>query len=91
VIGPGTFTLRYSYSHDCNQGHLVKSRAYENHITYNRLSSETSPTSYEIDLPDGGLSYVIGNVVQQGPNDVNSTFLSYMWESGNNPITGSLS
>src|SRR5262249_25776053 len=63
-----SFTLRYSYSHHSNIGHLVKSRALVNYILYNRLSSEaTGTTSYELDLPDGGTSYVIGNVIEQGP------------------------
>jgi hypothetical protein len=63
----GKFTLRYSYSHASNVGHLVKSRAVENHILYNRLSDDdSSNVSYEINLPNGGKSYVIGNVVEQG-------------------------
>src|SRR5689334_2318055 len=34
----GKFTLRYSYSHDSKIGHLVKSRAAENYILYNRIT-----------------------------------------------------
>jgi hypothetical protein len=71
------FTLRYSYSHDSKVGHLVKSRAAENFITYNRLSSERGSTSYELDLPNLGLSFVIGNVIQQGENGENPSLLSY--------------
>jgi hypothetical protein len=78
-IGGSTtvFTLRYSYSHLAISGHTVKSRAQENHILYNRLMDETGGTSYEIDLPQNGLSFIIGNLIQQGPNSENSTFISY--------------
>jgi len=71
------FTLRYSYSHDSKVGHLVKSRAAENFISYNRLSSENGSTSYELDLPNLGLSLVIGNLIEQGENSENPSLLSY--------------
>lgn len=59
-------TLQYSYSHSSNVGHLVKSRALESHILYNRLSDdESTNVSYEINLPDGGRAYVIGNLIEQ--------------------------
>ena len=80
------FTLRYSYSHHASSGHLVKSRAQENYILYNRIMDEaTGNSSYKIDLPNGGLAYVIGNLVQQGPNAENSTFLTYGEEGLINP------
>jgi uncharacterized protein (TIGR03437 family) len=79
------FTLRYSYSHHAREGHLVKSRAAENYILYNRLSDEAAGTaSYELDLPNGGRSYVIGNLIHQGPKTANSTILSYR-EEGSHP------
>lgn len=71
------FTLRYSYSHDSKVGHLVKSRAAENFISYNRLSSEHGSTSYELDLPNLGLAVVIGNLIEQGESDENPSLLSY--------------
>lgn len=77
------FTLRYSYSHDSNGGQLVKSRAAETHILYNRLSGESGASNYEVDIPNGGLAYVIGNVIQQGPNSTNSTVLEYLLEGTN--------
>jgi hypothetical protein len=80
------FTLRYSYSHHASSGHLVKSRALENYILHNRIMDEaTGNSSYKIDLPNGGLAYVIGNLVQQGPNAENSTFLIYGEEGLINP------
>jgi hypothetical protein len=55
----------------------VKSRAANNYILYNRISGESSTDSYEIDLPNGGRSYVIGNVIEQGPNSPNHSIIEY--------------
>jgi len=79
------FTLRYSYSHDAISGHLVKSRASQNFILYNRLTGESGTSSYELDLPNGGRSYVIGNVLEQGPRTENSTIVAYAEEGATNP------
>ncbi len=76
--------FQYNYSHDCKEGHLVKSRAAENYILYNRITEENGTGSYEIDLPNGGKSYVIGNLVQQGPSTHNPSILAY-GEEGANP------
>ena len=76
------FTFQHNYSHHSKIGHLLKSRARLNYILYNRLSDEASGTgSYEIDLPSGGTAYVIGNVIEQGPNSPNFTMLAYMEEA----------
>jgi len=72
------FTLQYSYSHQANVGHNVKTRARENYIMYNRIMDEVSGnSSYAIDLSNGGLSYIIGNLIQQGTNTGNSTMVNY--------------
>lgn len=82
----GRFTLRYSNSHHAKIGHNVKSRAQENHILYNRIMDEqTGTSSYAIDLPNGGLAYVIGNLIQQGPQTDNSTIVSYGAEGLSHP------
>jgi hypothetical protein len=77
IDGGNLFTLRYSYSHRANIGHTVKSRAKENHILYNRIMDEEGATSYEIDLPNGGLSFIIGNLIEQGANTDNPTIITY--------------
>lgn len=75
------FTLRFSYSHQARVGHNVKSRAAENYILYNRLmDEEAGNSSYIIDLPDGGIAYIIGNLVQQGRRASNHTLVSYAAE-----------
>lgn len=85
-IDAARFTLRYSYSHHARIGHLVKSRSRENYILYNRIMDEADGTSsYVIDLPNGGLSYVVGNLLQQGPNTDNPTILIYGEEGATNP------
>ena len=80
------FVFQFNYSHDSKIGHLVKSRAHENHILYNRLDSQPgSGVSYEIDLPNGGLSYLIGNQIVQPVDGQNSGMVSYGQEGLSNP------
>lgn len=90
----GSLTFRYNYSHDAHVGHNLKSRARVNTIAYNRFSSlsagQTGSTaagkpSYEIDLPNAGTSYVIGNVIQQPSSNNNPTLLAYGEEGASNP------
>jgi hypothetical protein len=79
------FTLRWSYSHHAKIGHIVKSRADQNFILENRLMDEADGTSsYTIDLPNGGTSFVIGNLIQQGPMTQNSTIVAYAEEGAIN-------
>jgi hypothetical protein len=89
-----SLTFRYSYSHDANVGHNLKSRAQVNTIYNNRFSStapgQTSSTaagspSYEVDLPNAGTSYVIGNVIEQPAGSANQTMLAYGEEGVTNP------
>ncbi len=67
-----------SYFHHASVKHLLKSRAAESYIYYNRLTDETGGTaSYELDLPNGGLAYVVGNIIQQSSTTQNPTIISY--------------
>jgi hypothetical protein len=87
IAGANRFTLRYSYSHHAKIGHNVKTRAPENFILYNRIMDENTGTaSYAVDMPDCGASYLIGNLIQQGPDTDNSTMISYGAEGCNNPV-----
>jgi hypothetical protein len=79
----GSLTFRFNYSHDSVVGHLLKTRAATNYILYNRLTDESGTGSYEIDIPNGGTSYVIGNLIEQGVHSQNSTILSYLEEGLN--------
>ena len=72
------FTLRESYVHQGAIGHLVKSRARDNHIVNNRLADGVSGrASYELEFPNGGIAYVLGNVIQQSALTENSHLVSY--------------
>jgi len=72
------FTLRSSYVHRGAFGHLVKSRARENRIYYNRLTDEKEGrASYELEFPDGGIAYVLGNIIQQSAHSENEILISY--------------
>ena len=75
------FTLRFSYIHHAFVGHNVKSRALENHILYNRIMDEQNGTSsYLVDIPIGGKSYLVGNVFQQGVETNNWAMVAYAAE-----------
>jgi hypothetical protein len=70
--------FRHNSSTLARIGHLLKSRARENWILYNRLLDDNGGTaSYEIDIPNGGETYVIGNLIQQGPQTDNPTIIAY--------------
>lgn len=67
-----------SYFHHGRIGHLLKSRAEENHIFYNRLSDELDGTaSYELEFPNGGVAYVVGNLIAQNSQTDNPTLVSF--------------
>jgi hypothetical protein len=81
-----TLIFRYNYSHHASVGHELKSRARVNFILYNRLSDESTGTaSRSIDLPNGGAAYIIGNVIEQGPQSQNSNIIGYGLEGLTNP------
>ncbi|HNK84389.1 MAG TPA: T9SS type A sorting domain-containing protein, partial [Flavobacteriales bacterium] len=78
--------FRYNYSHHADVGHELKSRAWVNVIEYNRFSNEDDGTaSREIDLPNGGQAYLIGNVIQQGLQSQNSNLVGFGMEGLINP------
>lgn len=81
-----SLTFRYNYSHDANVGHNLKSRARVNTVSYNRFSSSgAGQPSYEIDLPNAGTAYVIGNVIHQPASHQNGNLLAYGAEGATNP------
>lgn len=67
-----------SYFHHARVGHLLKSRAAVNRIFYNRLTDESGGrASYELEFPNGGIAYVVGNIIQQGTQTENPNLISY--------------
>ncbi|MBK8499127.1 MAG: T9SS type A sorting domain-containing protein [Flavobacteriales bacterium] len=78
--------FRYNYSHHALTGHELKSRAWVNVIEYNRIGNEADgEASREIDLPNGGQAYLIGNVIQQGLMSQNSNMVGFGMEGLSNP------
>ncbi|WP_194711056.1 hypothetical protein [Noviherbaspirillum soli] len=79
-----SLVFRNSYSHDAKVGHNLKSRANTNTIVYSRFSSSINAPSYEIDLPNAGKAYVIGNVIQQPAWNNNPSLLAFGEEGASN-------
>ena len=80
------FTLQFSYTHNAIVGHCVKSRAYNSYILYNRIMDEdTGSASMLVDLPNGGVAYVIGNEIMKGANAQNPRSIEFGVEGLINP------
>jgi hypothetical protein len=73
-------TYRFNYSHHVREGHLLKSRAAENLILYNRLTDEDGTGSAVADFPNGGVVIMIGNVLHKGRNAQNNRVVTYGME-----------
>lgn len=78
--------FRFNFSHDTKVGHNLKTRALYNMIAYNRFSSMRSDEnggtgagkpSYEINVPNGGTTYIIGNLIMQPTASNNPILVSY--------------
>jgi Right handed beta helix region len=71
-------TVTGSYFHHAKFGHLLKSRAAVNDIRYNRLTDELGGrASYELEFANGGIAYVVGNIIQQSSQTENPNIISY--------------
>lgn len=74
----GKFSVIGSRFHQGFEGHMVKSRARESRITYNLIYDGTrGGASYEVDLPNGGLAWLIGNVIGQATTTQNPVVVAY--------------
>lgn len=81
------FIFEFCYTHHANKGHTIKSRAEENIIRYNRIMDTwDGVSSMLIDLPNGGNSFIVGNVLMQGENAENSKMITYGKEGLKNKI-----
>ena len=60
------------------EGQLIKTRARENLITYNLIhDGMRGGASYEIEVANGGLATLIGNVIGQGADTQNPVLVAY--------------
>lgn len=74
----GRFVLTGSRFSNGYKGHLVKSRARENHVRYNLLADgQGGRASYELEFANGGIAYVVGNVIAKSAGADNSVLVSY--------------
>ncbi len=72
---------RYNYSHHSREGHLLKSRAKENYVLYNRLTDEADGGGSAVaDFPNGGVVVLVGNVLHKGPKGNNNRIIAYGME-----------
>lgn len=82
-----SLTFAYNHSHRSYIGHDLKSRAAETRVLYNVLADEADGQgSYQIDIPNGGLAIVLGNVIEQGPRAENSGMVSFAAEGATNAV-----
>ena len=82
-----SFVIRFSYSGEPLGGHAVKTRALSNYVLYNRLIGESNSSSNSVvDISQGGLSYVIGNVIEHGVDSNSTAMVSYSRETPQNAI-----
>jgi len=74
----GRFRVTGSRFHDAYEGHLIKSRARESHVAYNLLVDDVDGMAgYELEFPDGGTAYVVGNVIGQSATTTNPAVVAY--------------
>lgn len=87
IGGIRSFTLQFSYVHHAATGHNVKSRAQSNRVLYNLIADERDGTSsYAVDIPWGGSTLIIGNVIQKGWRAENNTLIAYAAEGAENDV-----
>ncbi|WP_137181700.1 right-handed parallel beta-helix repeat-containing protein [Roseomonas sp. AR75] len=87
VNGASSLLIEDSYIHSVfSQGHQIKSRAAVNIIVNNRIEDlpQLGPTgygsSYSIDLPNGGIAVIRGNIIEKGPYSVSKYVIHYVGE-----------
>jgi hypothetical protein len=93
VDGAKTASLTFTnnYVHDSeDQGHLLKTRAQVNDVENNVLADQNGNGSYDIDIPNGGVSTIKGNLIVKGPNTVNAYVIHYGGETQFSYATNSL-
>lgn len=67
-----------SYIHGALGGHEIKSRAVQTTIIGNSIQDDpTAPTSYSIDLPNGGDALIAGNVIRKSAVSLNTSIVHF--------------
>lgn len=74
----GRLSLSGSRFHRGFEGHMIKSRARENRIVANLIvDGPGGGASYEIDLPNGGRAWLVGNVIGQSAATQNRVLVAF--------------
>ncbi|HEY6161416.1 MAG TPA: T9SS type A sorting domain-containing protein [Bacteroidia bacterium] len=73
-----TLWVQNCYFHDPRgQGNSLKTRAQRAFILYNLIDEASGYGSWEIDIAQGGLNIIMGNVIVQGPAGSNHGIIGY--------------
>ncbi len=71
-------TVTNSYFHHGHIGHLLKTRAALTHVINSRLIDGADGTaSYELEFPNGGAAFVVGNTIAQSALTENAHLISF--------------
>ncbi|OPZ98205.1 MAG: hypothetical protein BWY70_01283 [Bacteroidetes bacterium ADurb.Bin408] len=65
------------FHHPRGQGNSLKTRAQRSFILYNMIDEGTGYGSYELNIAQGGLNIIMGNVIIQGPAGANHGIVGY--------------
>jgi len=83
----GKFSVTATRFQQGFEGHLIKTRAKENYITYNFIHDGVrGGASYEVEVARGGLAVIVGNVIAQGADSRNPVLLAYGTELQTWPV-----
>ncbi len=87
-IGASTDTLLVQncyFHHPRGQANSIKTRAQRSFILYNLIDEEaTGYGSWELNIAQGGLNIIMGNVIIQGPAGANHGIIGY--DAATNPL-----
>lgn len=91
-VGPANrVTVTSSFFHEAKIGHNFKSRAKETRIENSYfMDGPTGTASYQVDVPNGGVVFLRGNMMQKGPNADNSIVVNFGSEGLRTGITHTL-
>ena len=71
-------SIRGSRFQQGHTGHLIKSRARVTRLSYNLIDDgPQGQASYEVDLPQGGLAVLVGNLIGQSARTQNPVMVAY--------------
>ena len=77
-----SLTVTNSFFEGANVGHEIKSRAASTTIQNNLIiDGPTGTGSYDIDIPNGGVALISGNIIEKGPNASNTYAIHYGGET----------